>query len=83
MNGEIDMTREELKKHPDYIDAYNKVKNYPKGFKFTIKYNEIPTAKANALKILLRECCDEKLLESISIGVTLTGERADETFVRL
>ena len=73
----------ELKKHPDYIDAHNKVKNYPKGFKFTIYYNEIPTAKANALKILLDECCKEKIIDKIAIGLTLTGECADETFVRL
>ena len=77
------MNKTELKNHPGYMDAYNKVKNYPKGFKFTIKYNEIPTAKANAMRILIRQCCDEKLIDSIAIGVALTGEQADETFVRL
>jgi len=77
------MNRSELKNHPDYIDAKNKIINYTQNFEFTINYSEIPVAKANALKILLRDCCDEKILESISLGVALTGDIVEETFKRL
>lgn len=78
-----DMTRKECKEHPDYLAAKQKVIDYPHGFEFTLNYASIPKAKLNALNILMDECCKEKLIESIKIGLTLTGEVVDETYRRL
>lgn len=77
------MTRDELRKEHGYIEAYNKIKNYPQGFRFTIYYSEIPEAKCRALEIILDDCEKEGLIESVAIGIGLDLERKDETFVRL
>lgn len=77
------MTIAELRKHPDYKKAVEKVRGYRKGFKFTMNYADIPTAKGNALKVVLHDCVNEKLLESVSFGLALDGTVTDETFVRI
>ena len=77
------MTRDELRKESGYIEAHQKIENYPKGFKFTINYNEMPAPKRRAMEYLLSDCEKEGLIESISIGVALNSERVDETFVKL
>lgn len=77
------MTRVELRREPGYIDAHKKIENYKNGFKFTIYYNEIPLPKRRAMIYLLDDCEKEGLIESISIGISLTGERTEETFVRV
>lgn len=77
------MTREQLRKTTDYTEAMNKIRKYSKGFQFTLYYSEIPKAKANALKILMNDCIKCGLVESISIGVTIQGNIADETFRKL
>lgn len=77
------MTREQLRKTTDYAEAMDKVRKYSKDFQFTLYYSEIPKAKANALKILMNDCIKCGLIESISIGVSLQGDIANETFRRL
>lgn len=77
------MTREQLRKTTDYTEAMNKIRKYSKGFQFTLYYSEIPKVKANALKILMNDCIKCGLVESISIGVTIQGDIADETFRKL
>lgn len=77
------MTVTELRKHSEYKKAVEKIKNYRKGFRFTINYANIPKAKANALKIILQDCEKNNLLESVSIGLALDGTMTDETFVKI
>lgn len=77
------MTREQLRKTTDYAEAMNKIRKYPKGFRFTLYYSSIPRARANALEILMHDCIKMELVESISIGIALPGIKADETFRRL
>lgn len=77
------MTREQLRKTTDYAEAMNKIRKYSKDFQFTLYYSEIPKAKANVLKILMNDCIKCGLVESISIGVTIQGNIADETFKKL
>jgi len=77
------MTRDELRREPGYIEAHKKIESYKKGFKFTVYYNEMPAPKRKAMEYLLSDCEKEGLIESISIGVALNGERVDETFVKL
>ena len=77
------MTRVELRNELGYIDAHKKIEKYPKGFEFTVYYSEIPAPKRRAMLYLLDDCENEGLIESISIGIALTGERTEETFVRV
>ncbi len=60
------MTQEELRNHTGYIEAMEKIKNYRPGFEFTIRWNPIPRAKANALRFVLQDARDKGLIESIS-----------------
>lgn len=77
------MTTQELRQTKDYKDAVDKIKKYHKNFKFTLNYSQIPKAKGNALRIITRDMIEEKILESISIGIDLQGNICDETFRRL
>ncbi|ADL36093.1 hypothetical protein bpr_II155 (plasmid) [Butyrivibrio proteoclasticus B316] len=71
--------------------ALDRIKNYPKGFEFTIKYSEISSkAKLNALELVLNKARELKYIKSIAIGhsmADLTGESgrfcSEETFKRL
>ena len=76
------MTINELRQDKNYTDAIEKIRNYSKGFRFTIDFSKIPKAKANALKIVLRDAEKMGLLESVSIGLNLNGDITDETYIR-
>ena len=77
------MNRKEFRASEEYAKCINKIENYKKGFCFTINFSNIPTRKANALKVVLQDCCDMGLIESISIGLSLTGDFVDETYRRV
>ena len=77
------MTVEQLRKSEEYFKAIDKIRKYPKGFRFTLYYSSIPRARANALEILMHDCIKMGLVESVSIGIALPGINADETFRRL
>ena len=77
------MTITQLKQHPGYQDAMQKVKNYSKGFRFTLNYDQIPHAKGNALKILMHELVDLGIIESVQMGLDCDGNIVSETFCRL
>ena len=76
------MTKTELRANPHYIEAMEKIKNYRPGFEFNINFVPIPRAKANGLKLILKDACDLGYLESIQIGLDLGGNITDETFKR-
>lgn len=77
------MTIAELRNHKEYELCMNKIKAYKKGFELTLNYSQIPTAKANALKIVMRDAIEQGLLESIAIGLSLEGIQTDETFRKI
>ena len=77
------MTKEEFRKSKDYAESMQKIENYYKGFTFTLKYGEIPKAKANALKILTQDAIDRGILECISIGLSINGDVVEEKYRRL
>lgn len=54
------MTVQEFRETDGYKEAFDKIKGYPRGFKFTLDYTKIPKAKGNALKIITRDCIKEK-----------------------
>ena len=80
---ELIMTIQELRQTKDYAEVMSKIKKYPKNFTFTLNYAEIPKGKANALRIMMQDCIDGGIIESVSIGLALNGEQTDETFKRL
>lgn len=65
------------------MECVDKIKAHNKGFTFTINYSKIPTEKANVLKLILRDCCTMKLIESTSMGIALNGEFVEESFRRI
>lgn len=77
------MTIEEVRNHEEYAQAMEKIKRYPKGFEFTLKYSQIPRPQANALKIIMKDCIESGLVESIALGVSIEGKFVDETFRRI
>lgn len=77
------MTIPEFRETKDYKQATKKIQNYPHGFKFTLKYSEIPEGKANALKIIMEDCIKQSLLESVSIELALDGTQTAETFQKI
>lgn len=77
------MTKAEFRKSKEYKESMEKIKKYPKGFTFSLKYGEIPKAKGNALRILTEDCIKNGILESISIGLNIHGEFVEEEYKRL
>ena len=77
------MTIQELRNHEEYTLCFNKIRAYPKGFEFTLNYAQIPRAKANALKIVMKDAIEQGLLESVATGVALDGTFTDETFRKI
>lgn len=68
------MTIQELRQSKDYAEAMSKIKKYPKDFTFKLNYSHIPKEKTNALRIIMQDCIDGGIIESVSIGVALNGE---------
>ena len=79
------MNKQEARQTKDYQMAINKIKGYKKGARFKMNYQHlnISEAKLNGLKLILKDCCDEGILENVETGSTLDGLITDETFVRL
>lgn len=80
------MTREELRAHPEYAKCMEKIKGYRPGFRFTMNYQQMPRAKANAMAIILRDAVKAGYLECIATSYSMeglvTGYFSDETFER-
>ena len=55
-----------------------KIKNYPKGFEFTINYSQIPTTeKENGMHFVLDKACKMGLIECVAIGHSLADLRGE------
>lgn len=77
------MTKAEFRKSKEYAEMVEKIRSYSKGFTFTLHYADIPKAKGNALKLVTQDCIDNKILESIEIGLDIEGNFVQETYRRL
>lgn len=77
------MTIQELRNHEEYALCFKKIKAYKKGFEFTLNYEQIPTPKANALKIIMRDAVEQGYLEHVADDWSLEGKVTAERFRRL
>lgn len=76
------MTREELRMHPEYQICMEKIRKYTPGFILRMDFTQIPVAKANALKVVLRDAVAMGYLESVSMEINLDMEATAETYRR-
>ena len=77
------MTAKEFRNSQEYENSIKKIRNYPKGFKFTLPYYKMTQGQKNGIGIIANDCIKEKIIESVSFGLSLSGEITEETFVRL
>lgn len=62
------------KKSKEYKDIFKKIKNYHEGFKFTLPYYKMTQGQKNAINIITSDCIKERIIDSVSIGLNLSGE---------
>lgn len=79
------MTKQQCRETKDYEKTMNKIKNYPKGFVFKMRYSDLNISKPmmNGLKLILNDAVSNGLLESLEIGYAVNGDLCEETFRRL
>ena len=89
MNEKKLMSIAEFKESNEYKQAINTIVKYKKGYTFTIPFYKMTKAQENAMRIILKDCCKNGLIESISIGLSLDNIRgngrfcSEETYKRL
>lgn len=77
------MTKQEFKSSKEFAELVHKIKCYKKGFKFTIPYYKMTKPQINAMNIVTQYCVESEIIESVEIGLDITGNRTEETFRRL
>lgn len=77
------MTKKQFRNSQEYENLIKKIKNYPKGFKFTLPYYKMTQGQKNAMDIITNDSIKEKIIDSVSCGLDLTGNITEETFIRL
>lgn len=76
------MTKDELRKDPEYIKAVNKINSYPVGYKFKVPFYKMTTGQKNGMNIILRDCQDNGLIKSVAMYLDLQGNITEEEYER-
>jgi hypothetical protein len=77
------MNKVEFKESKEYKELLDKIKGYPKGFKFTLPYYKMSQGQKNAINVVTKDCVNCKIICSTSLGLDLKGNITEETFIRL
>ncbi len=77
------MNSTEFKESNEYKNAVKKICSYSKGFVFTIPYHKMTQGQKKAMDIITSECINRKIIDSHSIGLNVTGQIVEESFIRL
>lgn len=77
------MTITEVRQSKEYTKCINKIKEYKKGFQFTLYAERIPKPQWNALMIVLDDCVESGLLENISFRIDLDMNVTEKTYKRI
>jgi|GEM_PF-2031055 len=77
------MNRIEFKESKEYKELLDKIKGYPKGFKFTLPYYKMSQGQKNAINVVTNDCVKDKIICSTAFGLDLKGNITEETFIRL
>lgn len=77
------MTVQEVRNHKEYAICFKKITSYPKGFTFTLYWQNIPKPQANALKIVMQDACEQGLLDVTEFLLALDGTETGRTYVKL
>lgn len=77
------MTRQEFINSQEYADMITKVKGYSTGFEFNIPYYKMTSAQRNAMEIVVRDCVESGIIESVAVSLDLDGKVTEEKFKRI
>lgn len=77
------MTRQEFINSQEYADMITKVKGYSIGFEFSIPYYKMTPAQKNAMEIVMCDCVESGLIESVAVSFDLDGKVTEEKFKRI
>lgn len=77
------MNKAELRKHPEYKKAMDKIESYPKDFTFEMNYKIMTKAQQNAMDVILQDAKKVGLIESISFNLNFDGDITAEVFKKL
>lgn len=69
-------------------DLLKRIENYPKGFQFTLPYNEMTEKQKDNCRILINMAKKKKIIKSISVGAGWNNDGSfdcfqNETFERI
>jgi hypothetical protein len=77
MNATEFMQSEEFKR------LVQKIEGYSKGFIFTLPIYKMSKAQKNGINIITRHCINSGIIQSISVGLDISGGVTEETYIRL
>ena len=77
------MNKQEYRASQEYKDCVAKITGYRHGFEFALPWYRMPEPAKRGMEILLGDCVKMGLIESISIGLDITGTIVEERYKRL
>lgn len=77
------MNKNQLKGTKEYQDCISIIRGYSKGFRFTIPYGRMTKEQKGAMYVITNDCISNGIIESVSIGLDISGDIVEETYIRL
>lgn len=77
------MNKAEFMQSEEFKRLVQKIEGYSKGFIFTLPIYKMSKAQKNGIDIIIRHCINSGIIQSISIGLDISGNVTEETYIRL